>query len=296
MRLDGVHLLLTYECNFECDHCFVWGGPSQQGTMSLEKIREILAQAKRLGSVEWVYFEGGEPFLYYAVLARAVRLAHDLGFQVGIVTNGYWATAVEDAVESLEPMAGLVGDLSVSCDGFHFNEGSGRVVREAAMQLAIPCEFIRIAGLDAGGAADADDSEEASGVMYRGRAAEKLAPRAPKTSWTRLETCPFEDLREPGRVHVDPLGDVHICQGILLGNVFREPLEQICAAYVPEEHPIAGPLLEGGPAALVRRYALRCDDAYADACHLCYEARCGLRGRFPEILGPDQVYGALREY
>ena len=132
--------------------------------------------------------------------------------------------------------------------------------------------------------------------MYRGRAAEKLAPRAPKASWTSLETCPFEDLREPGRVHVDPLGDVHICQGIVLGNVFRESLEQICAAYVPEEHPIAGPLLEGGPAALVRRYALSCGDAYADACHLCYEARCGLRGRFPEILGPDQVYGVLREY
>jgi MoaA/NifB/PqqE/SkfB family radical SAM enzyme len=296
MKLDGVHLLLTYECNFECDHCFVWGGPNQVGTLGLAQIREILAQAKRLGSVEWIYFEGGEPFLYYAALAHAVRLAHRLGFQVGIVTNGYWATAVEDAIECLRPMAGLVGDLSVSCDGYHFNEESSRVVREAAAQLAIPCEFIRIAGLDAGGDADADGSEEASEVMYRGRAVEKLAPRAPKAPWAGLDSCPFEDLREPGRVHVDPLGNVHLCQGIVLGNVFREPLERICAAYVPEEHPIAGPLLEGGPAALVRRYALRHAEDYADACHLCYEARSGLRGRFAEILGPDQVYGVLPEY
>ncbi len=291
MKLDGVHLLLTYECNFECDHCFVWGGPNQQGTLSLEKIREILAQARRLGSVEWIYFEGGEPFLYYAVLAHAVRLAHELGFQVGVVTNGYWATAVEDAVECLRPLAGMLGDLSVSCDGYHGDEGASLTAREAAGRLGIPCAFIRIADPGAG---DAEAPEEASGVMHRGRAAVKLAARAAKRPWDRLESCPFEDLREPGRVHVDPLGNVHICQGITLGNVFRESLERICDAYVPEEHPIVGPLLEGGPAALVRRYALGHADSYADECHLCYEARSALRERFAEILAPDQVYGDLQ--
>jgi MoaA/NifB/PqqE/SkfB family radical SAM enzyme len=293
MKLDGVHLLLTYECNFECDHCFVWGGPNQYGTLRLAQIREILAQAKRLGTVEWIYFEGGEPFLYQAVLAHAVRLAHHLGFQVGIVTNGYWATGVEDAIECLRPMAGLVGDLSVSSDGYHGDESPGRNAQEAAAQLGIPCEFIRIAGPDASGAADGKAPEEESGVMHRGRAAVKLAASAAKTPWECLETCPFEDLREPGRVHVDPLGNVHICQGISLGNVFREPLDRICGAYVPERHPITGPLLEGGPAALVRRYALRHGDSYADACHLCYETRAALRGRFPEILAPGQVYGEL---
>ena len=47
----------------------------------------------------------------------------------------------------------------------------------------------------------------------------------------------------------------------------------------------------GGPAELVRRYDLPHDDAYVDACHLCYEARAALRERFPESLGPPQVYG-----
>ncbi len=84
---------------------------------------------------------------------------------------------------------------------------------------------------------------------------------------------------------------MHICQGISLGNVFRFPLEQICAGYVPEEHPITGPLLEGGPAALVRHFETPHDATYADACHLCYETRHALRERFPEILAPDQVYG-----
>ena len=31
MKLTGLHLLLTYQCVLECDHCFVWGSPWQKG-------------------------------------------------------------------------------------------------------------------------------------------------------------------------------------------------------------------------------------------------------------------------
>ena len=48
--LSGLHLLLTCECNYECDHCFVCGGPSQSGTMSVETIEHILGEAMALGS------------------------------------------------------------------------------------------------------------------------------------------------------------------------------------------------------------------------------------------------------
>ena len=51
MKLTWLHLLLTYQCNLECDHCFVWGGQWQEGTMSLPQIRDILQQAKDLGTV-----------------------------------------------------------------------------------------------------------------------------------------------------------------------------------------------------------------------------------------------------
>jgi len=75
MKLSGVHILLTYQCTLECDHCFVWSSPWQSGTLTLEKLREALYQAKDLGTVEAIYFEGGEPFLYYALLLGGVREA-----------------------------------------------------------------------------------------------------------------------------------------------------------------------------------------------------------------------------
>ena len=72
MKLNGLHILLTYQCTYECDHCFVWGSPRQTGTLTLEQIENILQQAKDAG-VTSIYFEGGEPFLYYPVLAKAVH-------------------------------------------------------------------------------------------------------------------------------------------------------------------------------------------------------------------------------
>ena len=36
-------------------------------------------------------------------------------------------------------------------------------------------------------------------------------------------------------------------------------------------------------------------ERYADACHLCYESCRALRGQFPEVLLPDQMYGVAED-
>jgi hypothetical protein len=164
-----------------------------------------------------------------------------------------------------------------------------------AEQLGIPLGVISIAEPEAANAAPAVGQlpEEESAVMYRGRAAEKLVARARRRSWRHFTECPYEDLREPGRLHVDPLGNLHICQGISVGNLYRTPLSEICESYDPDAHPVTGPLLAGGPVELVRRYGLPHEDMVADACHLCSEACRALRSRFPSILVPDQMFGVL---
>ena len=94
-------------------------------------------------------------------------------------------------------------------------------------------------------------------------------------------------------MHLDPLGNVHICQGISLGNFFDQTLKRIFEEYDPDTHPVTGPLLRGGPAELVESYKLSCRQEYSDACHLCCEARLEMRDRFPEFLTPDQMYGVF---
>ncbi len=294
MAVTELHLLLTYECNLSCDHCFVWGSPAQSGTMKAVTIEEILAQAVTMGGIEWIYFEGGEPFLHYGLLLNGVKLAARQGFRVGLVTNAFWASSHEQALARLRPFAGLVEDFAVSTDRYHGVQSISRqalTAVAAAEELKIPVGLIRVAS--------PGDSESSSGklrtsesaVLFRGRAAVKLAPFVAWHPSERFRSCPHENLHAPQRVHIDPPGFVHICQGISLGNISEQPLRELFQRFEPERHPVVGPLLKGGPAELARHYGVTPGPGYADACHFCYMTRCVLRARLPGVLTPDQMYG-----
>jgi hypothetical protein len=265
--------------------------------MTLKDIEEILKQAVRYGSIRSIYFEGGEPFLYYPIMLKGIRMAAEMGYSVGVVTNGYWATDAEDAAEWLRPLSGLIGDLSVSSDLYHESEPVGlkaQFISKAAGMLGIQSGIISIAQpVEHDGASPSGQlTKGKSSVMYKGRAAVKLADKVIQRPWSEFTDCPYEDLEEPRRVHVDPFGNLHICQGIVIGNIFSTDLATICERYNIGTHPITGPLHRGGPVELVDRYSLPKSEKYADACHMCYEARQNLRSRFVDILTPDQMYGS----
>jgi MoaA/NifB/PqqE/SkfB family radical SAM enzyme len=297
--LTGVHLLLTYRCSFECDHCFVYSSPRAPGTMSLGQVREILDQARDLGTVRNIYFEGGEPFLYYPTLLEGVRMARDRGFEVGIVSNSYWAVSIDDALAGLSPLAELgIADLSLSDDEFHHEgeeESPARRVVAAARALGIPVSTICIERPFVE-AAPGEGQERGApviggGAMFKGRAVDMLTEGLPRRQWRELDHCPYEELESPSRVHVDPYGHVHLCQGISMGNLFETPLSELVSRHSAAAHPVCGPLVEGGPARLIERHDLEHEDAYVDECHLCFDARRKLVDRFPDGLAPRQVYG-----
>jgi hypothetical protein len=287
--LSELHLLLTYECNLSCAHCFVWGSPGQIGAMSLTTVRRILDQAEALGTIEWIYFEGGEPFLRFGTLLQAVETAAERGFRVGLVTNAFWASGSRQARERLLPLANHVADLSISTDRYHGDADMAKRAQFAfveAEKLGIPVNRIRVSD-----PAPAEIAGGESELVFRGRAARQLTEHAPRKPAASFTCCPHEDLEEPGRVHLDPLGWVHICQGITLGNFFQQTLSEMLIDRDVTQHPIVGPLLRGGPVELARAHGVQPGPAYADACHLCYETRCRLRQQFPRQLGPDQMYG-----
>lgn len=297
MTPNSLHILLTYKCLFECDHCFVWGSPQQTGVFTLERLVDVFEQAAACDCIRELYFEGGETFVYYPVLVRALALADERGFRTGLVSNGYWATGVEDARIWLEPLvaAGL-NRLEVSVDEYHGDSRSpeDHPALQAARALGLNASAITVAPPTCHtgpGQPDPGLPFETGDVMFRGRAAATLTAGLPRRPWQSFTRCPHEELAAPGRVHLDPFGYVHLCQGLLAGNLFEQPLSEILATYDPQSHPIVGPLLRGGPAALVTQYQLQPEAGYVDACHLCYCSRDQLRSRFAALLGPDQMYG-----
>jgi hypothetical protein len=297
--LTGLHFLLTYMCNSECDHCFIYCSPRAQGTFTLSQIKSVLNEAVRIGTIEWIYFEGGEPFLFYPIMLEGIKTARDMGFQVGVVTNAYYATSEEDIEVWLKPLRELgIANLSISNDLFHYtDEKENPAIRtlNVAKKLYMPAAEISIeepavkTGVDKG----QDKGEPVVGgtTMFRGRAVEKLAAGLPQRWWEEFTECPYEDLESPKRVHLDPYGNVHLCQGLSMGNMWETPLSKMVESYDANSHPICGPLIRGGPALLAKEYNVKHEDKYVDACHFCYLVRLALIDRFPQYLAPRQVYG-----
>lgn len=297
--LTGIHFLLTYSCNFECDHCFVYSSPRAEGTFTLEKIRRVLDESVKMGTVEWVYFEGGEPFLFYPLMVEGLRIAGDRGLKTGVVSNAYWAISDEDAELWLRPFRELqVSDVSVSDDAFHYPDEKYTPAKRAvaaAKRLGLPVGSICIEEPTVEMGADEQQGKGApvigGGAKFRGRAVEKLVEGLPRRRWEELTECPYEDLRNPGRVHVDSYGHVHLCQGLSMGNMWETPLSELVRNYDADAHPICGRLLRGGPALLAREHHVEHDAEYVDECHFCYLLRLALIDRFPQFLAPRQVYG-----
>lgn len=297
--LTEVHILLTYQCTFECDHCFLYSGPFSEGTMTLPTIRQVLEESRKIGSVKWIYFEGGEPFLFYPLLLEGVKFASSMGFQVGIVTNAYWAISAEDAELWLKPLQKHGLDyLSISDDLFHYDEEENNFAKRAltaAHKLGMQTSSIcikkpfteELPGQGQGKGAPVIGG----GAMFKGRAVEKLTAGLPRRPWHEFKQCSHEDLQSPSRVHVDPYGHIHACQGISLGNMFQTPLSVLIQEYNFGSHPICAPLTKGGPAALARQYDVEHEKEYIDECHFCFLVRLALIDRFPMFLAPRQVYG-----
>ena len=297
--LTGIHFLLSYKCDSECDHCFVYGSPQAKGTFTLDQMKNVFGELPKIGTIEWVYFEGGEPFLFYPLMYEGIRIAHDMGFRTGIVTNAYWATSEEDAELWLKPVRDMgVADISVSDDAFHYEDKEASPARRAlnaAKRLGMSSGAICI---DRPTVVEGVDKEQGKGkpvigggAMFRGRAVEKLIEGLPRRSWHEFTECPYEDLRDPKRVHLDAYGNIHLCQGLSMGNMWHVPLSKIVKQYDADSHPICRPLVNGGPARLAKDYDVPHDPEYVDACHMCYIVRRALMDRFPQYLAPRSVYG-----
>ena len=244
-----------------------------------------------------MYFEGGEPTLAYPVVLAAAKHAREHGLDVGIVSNCFWATSLEDAKVWLAPFAELgIADLSLSSYAYFVEDANEEHLRNAvlaAQALGIPTSVLEVgapADIGVPGACSGDVGE----VMYKGRAAVALAAAHASRPPETLTTCPFEDFTDPGRAHVGPDGELQVCQGISAGNVFAggDGLRRVLDAYDPHARPVIREILAGGPWALAQAAGhTPARSRYADECHLCYEVRAALRaaGRHREVLAPGPV-------
>ena len=96
-------LILSYKCSGECKHCMYFGSPKWSGDWISEKdLEETLTQIsnyiqespygpENVSLNYGIHFTGGEPFLNYDLLLKAVEIGKSLDLPSTFVeTNCYW--------------------------------------------------------------------------------------------------------------------------------------------------------------------------------------------------------------
>ena len=85
-------IFLLEACNFECIHCIREDEPMLRGyKLSFKQLRSCLSDCRRLDSIRWVHFTGGEPTLWKEKNRSLVDLLLEIAkadFIPGFTTNG----------------------------------------------------------------------------------------------------------------------------------------------------------------------------------------------------------------
>ncbi len=99
-----VHLHPLDRCNLACSHCYSTSSPLKQAILPVDPLIEALGHLRREG-YEVISLSGGEPLLY-PPLTKLIAHARELGFRIGVITNGFRVTARNRAlVESFDSIA-----------------------------------------------------------------------------------------------------------------------------------------------------------------------------------------------
>jgi hypothetical protein len=330
-------LMLSYRCTARCRHCMYACSPDWKGDWISERdLERILAGlAGKIapspfgqGTISLnhgLHFTGGEPFLNFDLLCRAVEIAQGFGIpSLFVETNGFWCADDDRSREKLLMLRerGLEG-LMVSVNPFYLEyvpfERTERAVRIGyevfgRNTVVYQSEFFRRfreqgyrGSVDLDTFLGADGSErvwEEVEFFFMGRAPYSLAdrfsslfPHYPAAALLDIPCAP--PFLRNWHNHFDNYGHYvpGYCGGISLGDC--RSLDRLLEEGVDtEEHPIIGFIAGGdfrGLVALARNRGYRESiEGYFSKCHLCTDMRRHLlgSGEFSELT-PARFYDQL---
>ncbi|MFO7869715.1 MAG: radical SAM protein [Bacteroidales bacterium] len=320
IRLSGIHFLATYNCNAACRHCF-FDTKSDTAYMNPEIIDMVYADEHVAKHMFWNHISGGELMLQHEKLYALVsRIRRYFRGDVGISTNGYWATSPQIADTRLQELqdAGVNG-ISVSADIFHHEYISQEYVKNA-VQSIVRAGFSRhsyvIGSFCNADVFNATLYNKASEAYISNIVAHSSIPVArptirsigkgnslnfPKRStFSQQDKC--TDLSEclgkrglfnPAMVYVDVYGNVMICPGIIIGNLYVKGFSEIIENFTSTQH-ILLEKLATSPYSLYTHAVAMCGETlpkfFYDVCDMCYTSRLYVRSLYPEVLGPVECY------
>jgi len=124
--------------------------------------------------------------------------------------------------------------------------------------------------------------------------------RFPAEAATRYQAACRSSFLSAKGVHIDPFGNVFsgTCSGIIFGNVYQTPLEDIWKQFDPVQNGLINTLFNSGSFGLLDKaikLGYKQKKFYASKCHLCTSIRQFFRDNGVEdsIIGPAECYAEM---
>ena len=325
-------IILSYKCNSECLHCMYACSPRwKQDWISENDLKRNLTQLAdtiapspmgkdRVGINYGLHFTGGEPFLNFDLLLKAIEIAKKLGIPSTFVeTNAFWCTSEESTKEKLIKLReqGLNGIL-VSVNPFILEyipfERTQRAIQVSkeifARNVMIYQEDFYNQFREINIRNTMSFKEYLQKMGLKGLKFIELIPmgRAVYSFYNLYERFParkffgkscLDNLQREWHIHIDNYNNyiTGYCGGISLGDA-RE-LNSICDGIDLEERPI----LESLATDIQKLYDLGVEkygyqmlkEGYISKCHLCLDIRKHIVKQTDEFkeLNPREFYFQL---
>jgi len=322
-------IFLSYKCSGECRHCmYACSSRWSDDWISEKDLEEVLSQLSafiqpsplgpdKVGINYGLHITGGEPFLKFKLLLKAVRIAHELGIpSIFVETNCFWCTTDDITRKRFLELkdAGLNGVL-ISVNPFVVEHVPferidrairiGRDIFGANVLVYQEIFYEQFKSLGVRGTLSFEEYLRMAGfrglmfaeLLPMGRACYRLGHLFEKfpARYFFGESC-VADLTRGWHVHVDNYCNFMpgYCGGISLGDA--RDLNSICGGIDLEERPIlkflARDLKELFEFAVKKFGYEERRDGYVSKCHLCLDIRrhIVMRTEGFEELGPREFY------
>ena len=300
LQIRRIEFMVTYQCTGSCIHCSAADVLNRPGKYLCVQEKEAVEAVKWLARnhpVTSVMTFGGEPLLHGDVVCAIHNAATEAGVaKRQLITNGYFSREEEKLREMAARLkrAG-VNNLLLSVDAFHQKKIPLEGVRKFAE--AVKKEEIKQFRLQPAWLVNKEHENpyneetkkilasfaglkipvnQGNDIFLAGNAARYLASYY-ETGETDLTVgCGAMPYTEPldriTSVSIEPNGDVVAC-AFVIGNIYRETMEEIVGRYDPYAREDMAALLQGGVAGLAawaksKGMDTDCSGCYS-ACDLC---------------------------
>ncbi len=280
LKLCRIEFIVTYRCTGRCKHCSVSGKLNNAGDCEkilIPQAREAIKKLSGMFNITSVMTFGGEPLLYSGEVSEIHKTARECSIETRqIITNGYFSkdeAVIEKTAKSLYDAG--VNNVLVSVDSFHQENIPEDIVysfvkhmkNTGIEKLALHPAFIHDISFEN------EYNTKTRGILSHFEALEvpvsrgnivSMAGNAIKYLSSFYEspcidmsqpcgTSPYtHPLTEITALSILPNGDVKIC-GFVIGNIYKENIEDIVCRYNPYENEWMNAVLSGGAPALIEK-------------------------------------------